>query len=85
MEFGLSPREFHYLTLREFNSLAAFSLQQMKTQAELQRNVYLNAIYNSKRKKGQKFLELFEKKKTRQKKEMNAEEIKRQRAFLFGE
>lgn len=85
MEFGLSPREFHYLTLREFNSLAEVSLQQMKTQAELQRNVYLNAIYNSKRKKGQKFLELFEKKKTRQKKEMNAEEMKRQRAFLFGE
>lgn len=85
MEFGLSPREFHYLTLREFNSLATFSLHQMKTQAELQRNVYLNAIYNSKRKKGQKFLELFEKKKTRQKKEMNAEEMKRQRAFLFGE
>lgn len=57
----------------------------MKTQAELQRNVYLNAIHNSKRKKGQKFLELFEKKKTPQKKEMNAEEMKRQRAFLFGE
>ena len=56
----------------------------MKTEAELQRNVYLNAIYNSKRKKGQKFIELFEKKATRQKKEMTEEEIKRQRAFLFG-
>ena len=56
----------------------------MKTEAELQRNVYLNAIYNSKRKKGQKFMELFEKKATRQKKEMTEEEIKRQRAFLFG-
>ena len=56
----------------------------MKTEAELQRNVYLNAIYNSKRKMGQKFIELFEKKATRQKKEMTEEEIKRQRAFLFG-
>ena len=56
----------------------------MKTEAELQRNVYLNAIYNSKRKKGQRFMELFEKKTTRQKKEMTEEEIKRQRAFLFG-
>ncbi len=55
----------------------------MKTEAELQRNVYLNAIYNSKRKKGQKFIELFEKKKTRQKKEMSAEEIKHQRALIF--
>lgn len=57
----------------------------MKMEAELQRNVYLNAIYNSKRKKGQKFLELFEKKKVSQKKEMTEEEIKRQRAELFGE
>ena len=56
----------------------------MKTEAELQRNVYLNAIYNSKRKKGQKFMELFEKKKTKQKKEMTEEEIKRQRVLLFG-
>lgn len=56
----------------------------MKTQAELQRNIYLNAIINSKRKKGQKFIELFEKKKAK-KKEMDVEEIKRQRAFLFGE
>ena len=56
----------------------------MKTEAELQRNVYLNAIYNSKRKKGQKFMELFEKKATRRKKEMTEEEIKRQRVLLFG-
>lgn len=56
----------------------------MKMEAELQRNVYLNAIYNSKRRKGQKFLELFEKKQQQKKKEMDVEEIKRQREFLFG-
>lgn len=63
--------------------MAEFSITMLKQRAELDRNVQLNAIYNSKRKRGQKFLELFDKKSAKKKKEMSAEEIKHQRALIF--
>lgn len=85
MEFGLTLGEFEQLTFKEFNTFAEFSLNRLKQLAELDRNVQLNALYNSKRQKGQKFLNLFEDKKQGTKKVIDEEEIKRQRAFLFGE
>lgn len=69
----LTPYEFK-LMMEEWNVL-------QQNQAELQRNVILNAIVNANRKKNTKVIDLFEKKSIKKSKE----EIKIEREELFSE
>lgn len=48
------------MTLRAFNDAMEASHRKQKYDAELARNVILNALYNVHRGKGKPFLELFE-------------------------
>lgn len=69
----LTPYEFKVM-LEEWNKL-------QQNQAELQRNVILNAIVNANRKKNTKVIDLFEKKSIKK----SREEIKIEREELFSE
>ena len=86
IELGLSVEDFYHLTPYEFSVLLDRHQQHLIASSELSRNVFLNALLNSKRQKGQRFIDLFKKSGTtkRKKPERTPEEIKRERDLIFN-
>ena len=80
IRFGLTPCEVGRLSFVEFRALMREWIKMQKEQAQLQRNVVLNAIYNSKRKSGSRIIELFE----QEKRQLTPDEAKKEREELFG-
>lgn len=77
--FGLTPEQVGLLTYREFNNMMEAYNEQKKNEYEMQRNVILNAIINSKRKQYTPVIPLF-----KDDDEMTDEEKLKEREELFG-
>lgn len=77
----MTPYEVGLLTPVEFRTMMSVWSNYRKNEAELKRNVVLNAIYNSNRKKNQKLIPLFEKEVV----EKSEDEILKEREELFSE
>ena len=77
LRFGLEPDEVGRLSLKEFKALS----EEWKFQKEMERDVVLNALKNSKRTKlSQKFIELFPK----GARKVSREQAEKDRAELFS-
>jgi hypothetical protein len=76
----MTPEQVGYLTYREFNTMMKVYNEQKKNDYEMQRNVMLNALINSNRRKGSSLIPLFS-----EDNQKTTLEIINEREELFGD